>query len=71
VQLFFYISLIIAFFDFLFKCYGIIWVGGSLENVNFQELYDNGILLGNMKNSYLPVLQTKQVGTVLVLQNQN
>ena len=26
MQLFFYISLIIAFFDFLFKCYGIIWV---------------------------------------------
>ena len=25
MQLFFYISLIIAFFDFLFKCYGIIW----------------------------------------------
>ncbi len=25
--------------------------GGSLENVNFQELYDNGILLGNIKRT--------------------
>ena len=24
--------------------------GGSLENVNFQELYENGILLGNMNS---------------------
>lgn len=32
MQLFFYISLIIAFFDFLFKCYGIIWDIESLYN---------------------------------------
>ena len=25
--------------------------GGSLENVNFQELYENGILLGNIKRT--------------------
>lgn len=25
--------------------------GGSLENVNFEELYDNGILLGNIKRT--------------------
>lgn len=32
MQLFFYISLIIAFFDFLFKCYGIIWDIGRQKN---------------------------------------
>ena len=28
--------------------------GGSLENVNFEELYDNGILLGNIEKSVSP-----------------
>lgn len=33
MQLFFYISLIIAFFDFLFKCYGIIWANSANDNM--------------------------------------
>lgn len=42
MQLFFYISLIIAFFDFLFKCYGIIWaklrVKQSKNNTKFSKV---------------------------------
>lgn len=38
MQLFFYISLIIAFFDFLFKCYGIIWVIRNNEEFNLSKI---------------------------------